>query len=239
MVGPNGLDMLELRLRTLDPFVDWFVVTEATWSHTGLPKRLELLEAGDRFAPWLDKIRYVPLSRDPGLDTWNREKVQRDNLMWGLRGIGPGDVILHGDVDEIPDLRGWQPSGEMEVFGQQLRIFAVDWHSPDEWPGTIAARWGSFGNFSWLRDQRFELPVTPGGWHFSWLGGPDAIRVKARNMAHGEWKDAMLSAVDAGRCYEDGWIPWLDQHLVPVEVDETWPDWISGRDCPAAWFRPR
>ena len=37
------IDLLELRLRTLDPYVDWFVISEATWTHQGGYKRPELI----------------------------------------------------------------------------------------------------------------------------------------------------------------------------------------------------
>lgn len=252
--GPGALDMLELRLRTLDPYVDYWAITEATWDHQGGKKELDLLQNQDRFAPWLERIRYIPMIRDPGDgvpddpfvrenaspdDTWVRENAQRDPLMWGVRGIQDGDVILHGDLDEIPDLAAWDLRADHAVFLHNHFIFAVDWQDPElTWAGTIAARWGSFGSFSWLRRQRLTgLPVAGGGWHFSWLGGPERIAAKGRQTAHAEIRDHMQA--DARRSYELGWIPWEGRCALPVEVDGTWPDWIARRECPASWFRPR
>ena len=252
--GPGALDMLELRLRTLDKYVDYWAITEATWDHQGGPKPLELLEQQDRFRPWLERIRYIPMLRDPGADipddsyvrenatpdpTWVRENAQRDPLMWGVRGIQDGDVILHGDLDEIPDLSSWELRSDHAVFSQRFYLYAVDWQAPDSrWQGTIAARWGSFGSFSWLRRQRLTgMPVAGEGWHFSWLGGPAMIAAKGERTAHGEIREE--AARVARLSWEKGWVPWQGRYCTPVEVDGTYPEWIAARECPASWFRPR
>lgn len=239
--GPGAADMLECRLTELDPFVDWFVICEAAWTHQGTPKRLTLPDDHGRFAGWLDKIRYIPLTRDPGGGPWDREFAQRDHLIWGLHGARPDDIVLHGDLDEIPDLAGWVMRDKWEVFRQRFHPFAVDWLHPDWWPGTIAARPGTFPTFHDLRARRLsgDLATAGSGWHLSWLGGPAAIDAKMRTYCHLEYTQAVTEANAAGRCWEQGWVPWDGQQCAPVEVDETWPSWVVTRDCPASWFRPR
>jgi beta-1,4-mannosyl-glycoprotein beta-1,4-N-acetylglucosaminyltransferase len=34
----NELDILEIRLNTLDPYVDYFIIVESSVTHTGNPK---------------------------------------------------------------------------------------------------------------------------------------------------------------------------------------------------------
>ena len=57
----NEIDILEIRLATLDEVVDVHVIAEATSTHSGKPKPLTLPDHTDRLEPWLHKIRYVPV----------------------------------------------------------------------------------------------------------------------------------------------------------------------------------
>lgn len=45
----NELDVLELRLRTLEPYVDKFVIVEAEVNHVGGPKELFFEKNKERF----------------------------------------------------------------------------------------------------------------------------------------------------------------------------------------------
>jgi beta-1,4-mannosyl-glycoprotein beta-1,4-N-acetylglucosaminyltransferase len=52
----NELDLLELRLNILDPYVDYFVISEATITFSGKAKPLYYLENKIRFKKFEDKI---------------------------------------------------------------------------------------------------------------------------------------------------------------------------------------
>ncbi len=52
----NELDLLEIRMNMLDPYVDYFVIIEAPKTFSGLPKPLYFEENKERFAQWKDKI---------------------------------------------------------------------------------------------------------------------------------------------------------------------------------------
>jgi len=252
----DELDLLECRLRTLDGKVHRHVIAESPVTFQGDPKPLHFMENLERFSPWLDRITYVsvdpddlPAGKDPPClspgpvlnmcpKAWQREKIQRNCLRRGMAGIEPGDIVLFGDADEIPRLDDWRPSRRPRVFAQRNHIFAVDWQHPDVWHGTVAAPWRKVGTFQELRDQREQLPeVGNGGWHFSWLGGPEEIAAKAKTSSHGEL--AWRSAEHAARMYSEGWCPWdEDTRLEAVTVDDSWPEWIARRKCPESWFRP-
>ena len=101
----NELDLLELRLRELDPIVDFFVLVEATETHTGHPKPLYFRDNAARFAVFAPKIIHVVVDSWPSSATssaWGRERFQRDAIRRGLTAARPDDWILMGDVDEIP-----------------------------------------------------------------------------------------------------------------------------------------
>lgn len=235
------LDVLDLRLATLESVVDRFVLVESATSHAGKPKPLYFEQNKDRFWPWQDKIIHVIADRLPG-GTLDQEDGQREYCAYGIEAAGPDDLILHGDVDEIPDpaMFEYLPfktySGPV-VFEQALYMFAVDWRHRDRWPGTVAFRRGTGPvSFGAARGLRHTAPRVAGGWHFSWLGGHDAINLKAALSGHPDLA-GIPAANQARLLYERGRSPWGD--LEPADVDESYPAWIRERRCPPSWFRPR
>jgi len=249
-------DMLECRLRELDGQVYRHIVCEAPLTHRGQPKPLTFLDDLDRFRPWLDRIIYltVPAGEiDPRPDApalaphpwielspraFGRVKQQREYALRGLAPADPDDIVLIGDVDTIPRLgaaAAWPPYGPV-VFEMRAHYFAVDWQlgrrldvvaAPKKY---VTTAWG-------LLETRGGLPrVRDGGWHLSWLGGPEVIRAKAAASAHAELAHLMA---DPGELYASGWLPWEETQQAAVDVDGTWPAWVASRQCPVSWFRPR
>lgn len=251
-------DVLECRLRELDGQVYRHVICEAPLTHQGDPKRLTFLDDLARFGPWLDRIIYLtvpagdidPVKDPPSLAphpwiqlsarAFARIVQQREYALRGLAPAGPDDLILLGDVDTIPRLpalaaMGHPPYGPV-VFEMNAHYFAADWYLGRRLDVVACPRklittaWG-------MLEQRAGLPrVRDGGWHLSWMGGPQAIKAKAADSAHAELAHLMT---DPGRLYETGWCPWEDAQQAPVEVDDTWPGWVYRRECPPSWFRPR
>ena len=107
------LDWLEIRLHTLAPYVDYFVVVESDRTFTDLPKPLHLKENWDKFAQFHDKIIHRVV-KDPGSSvgprTWDHEDYMRNalfdkvfpNLVGTPQEAHRGDVLIISDVDEIP-----------------------------------------------------------------------------------------------------------------------------------------
>ena len=60
----NELDLLEIRLATLDRVVDRFVISESNFTHRGIPKPLYYKDNESRFAKFRSKIIHV-VSPDP------------------------------------------------------------------------------------------------------------------------------------------------------------------------------
>jgi beta-1,4-mannosyl-glycoprotein beta-1,4-N-acetylglucosaminyltransferase len=95
--------LLELRLETLWDHVDIFVISEATYTHRGLDRKL--LFDINNFKKYASKIRYCPLDRKPEgpNDFWKNENYVRNNVMNGLWDCRDNDYILISDLDEIPN----------------------------------------------------------------------------------------------------------------------------------------
>ena len=56
------VDLLEIRLKYLDPYVDIFIIVEACQTFTGVDKRFVFEENKERYADFLDKIVYYKIT---------------------------------------------------------------------------------------------------------------------------------------------------------------------------------
>ena len=100
----NELDILNLRLHVLDPYVDKFITEEATVTFSGEPKELCFEKNKEMFREFLPKIEYIVVDNSPvNTTTHLRDKFQKNALEKGLADAGEEDMIILSDVDEIPN----------------------------------------------------------------------------------------------------------------------------------------
>ncbi len=102
----NEIDILKLRLNVLSPYVDKFIIEEATMTFSGADKDLCFDKNRQKFAEFLDRIVYVPVTDTPKVAiTHERDYFQKNHLIDGLKEVGAteDDVIIFGDCDEIPN----------------------------------------------------------------------------------------------------------------------------------------
>ncbi len=238
------LDMLETRLYELqDAPVYKHVIVEAATTFQGRHKGLVFPDHRERFASWKDRLRYV-IADPGGGDAWAREAASREETGKGLQDARAGDVIIHGDVDEILTAAAIRRLGGIAgpvKFTQRCAVFAVDWLLPWPWTAPSAMRAGQVPSFTQLRMSGWA-DAGDGGWHLSWMGGPDAIDRKVNSFSHTEMLAEITAGNQAGKYYERG-LFWGhgqgETQLLAVDVDETWPRWVHERKCPQVWFRPR
>lgn len=134
------LDVLELRLYELESVVDYFALLESTHTHRAARKLLTYARNEHRFRRWSDKI----LQFVGDFSNWGREQAGVGNY-WYIEGeqrhltlrkliaalppgyIQPHDLILNGDLDEIPNGRLLRYIKECDVnvplaFNTQVNI---------------------------------------------------------------------------------------------------------------------
>lgn len=101
----NEDQLLKLRLEELWDVVDFFVICEATRTHTGRPKPLNFNI--ENFKKYQNKIRYLLLDQYPfeTNDPWVYENYQRNYLINGLWDASDHDRVLVSDLDEIPNAK--------------------------------------------------------------------------------------------------------------------------------------
>jgi len=126
----NELDLLEVRLETLAPHIDYFILAESPITYRADPKPLYFEQNKERFAKFLPKIRHIivdDLPTEKGFDqNWQRETLQRAALERGLADARDEDLIMLSDLDEIPSpskiLEAIKLRGTLRVF--HMRFFS-------------------------------------------------------------------------------------------------------------------
>lgn len=131
----NELDLLELRFKTLYPYVDRFVICEGTHTMAGEPKPLYFKENFDRFSDFKDKIVHL-VAPPPGANDFtpmmdakkSAEAYQRRYLRNGLEGVGEDDIVMLSDVDEIPDPAVFADVRGAMACGVDVATLRQHWH---------------------------------------------------------------------------------------------------------------
>ena len=213
----NEFDLLELRLRELYDHVDHFVLVEANRTFQNDVKPMYYADS-ERFDQWKDKIIYVPVTDMPqDTDPWGRERYQRDAILRGLPAAESDDIIMIGDVDEIPrpetvkKLRTSRASVwgfRMPLFNFKYNYMMVTQDLYTVWSGAVRKQTlSSAEDFRRMRhvlhsfalnhsDGNLEI-IEHAGWHFTYLGTSDFARTKIQSFAHSETNDpAILDQLD-------------------------------------------
>ena len=92
--------MFNLRYKILNKYVDYFVICESLYDHTGKRKKKKFIWKNEYNKK---KIIYI-LLKDPfpkKNDRWKNQAIQREYLLKKLKFASPEDYIFFSDPDEI------------------------------------------------------------------------------------------------------------------------------------------
>ncbi len=205
----NEIDLLEIRLEYLSKFVDYFVITEATTTFSGEKKPLYFFENRDRFKKFEHQIIHQIVENVPNLSPFERDRYQRDCAKKILIDhCGDEDLLIYGDVDEIPELLALKKSpallsGSVQIchFAQEQFYFFLNVQETSnslrsytgEYPRVFRKRWLGTNVSKWRYAQKFTMTelrnpshkkngarVSHGGWHFTYIGSADQQPVAER-----------------------------------------------------------
>ena len=176
--------LLDLRLNIMDKYVDKFVITEATYMHSGKPKKL--IFDISKFSKFKDKIIYNVVDKQPAnLEIINENEsndikgsklinnsLKRENYQREMGGISldkaeEEDIILINDIDEIPNLNKINfktISKKLIIFKQKTFCYKFNlYYENFIWHGSKACRKKDFKSPQWLRNVRHrKYPI----WRF-------------------------------------------------------------------------
>ena len=222
----NELEILELRLHTLSDAVDYFLIVEADRTFSGKPRAFHFAANRDRFARFESQIIYVQVTDMPTSgNEWDRQYFQRNCILRGLAGCAPDDVVIVSDVDEIPHpdaVRNLlsEPEGRRLLerypvaFAHRNDYYFVncvmDWFMP----GAVAVLYRNLTEPEMMRAIRLRAPrIREGGWHFTYLGGPERVLEKIEFLGHGK--------KPGSRGVKDNNIPTLDEIRASIEAGKS------------------
>ena len=165
--------VLDLRLNTLNEYVDYFVIVESCFTHKGDKRKLKFNH--EKFAEFKDKIIYLVYDREPNnikiihdneseeeksikyiLNAAHRENGQRNFISKGLDIAEKEDLILISDVDEIPKLENLDLKNIKEkliLFKQDMFYYKFNLRLPGLiWSGTKGCKKKNLLSPQWLRN---------------------------------------------------------------------------------------
>ena len=207
------LDLLEFRLKYLDSIIDYMIIVESDHTFSGKHKPYNIADNWDRFSRWKNKIIYLQINQTteglsfedvksytPTNGPWILEQQQRTSLLHGSNMIADNDIVLLGDIDELPDIQLLKEIKESNInydtpvsLSQLFHYYYMNCQNTGFerwWNGTVLSTGIQFKSIGpqVLRDNRNHYPrFNNAGWHFSFLNGPEKIKNKIQAFSHTEF----------------------------------------------------
>ena len=164
--------LLDLRLNIMDKYVDKFVITEATYMHSGKSKKL--IFDINKFSKFKDKIIYIIVDTPPAtlleinnkenlneqeskktINAKKRELYQIEKTQDGIVDANEEDIIIVSDLDEIPNLEKINLKNINEkliFFKQKMYYYKLNlFYNLMPWYGSKACKKKYFKSPQWLR----------------------------------------------------------------------------------------
>ncbi|MFH1456758.1 MAG: hypothetical protein ABIF17_01435 [Patescibacteria group bacterium] len=229
----NELELLEIRLNELDSIVDRFVLVESTRTHTNKPKNLCFAENKEKFSKFLNKIIYILVDDFPDSDDpLDLEIHQRNAIVRGLKDAKSDDVIMISDVDEIPrpkTVLQIKDNPGIKTLKQNFYYYCLNLLSKGEWlRGTKVLKYKDLTTPQEIRMCE-GIFIDNGGWHFSYLGGAEKVKLKIQSFHHQEFNKPIYTDLkNIEKRIRKNKDPYerkgYKNKIVPI--DETYPKYI-------------
>ena len=170
--------LLDIRLNTLDKFVDKFVIVESLYTHSGKEKKL--IFDINKYSKFKSKINYIvtkdipsgieQISKDDSLvditnkeimNALRRENFQRNEINKGLINANDNDWIIISDLDEIPNLHNINFKSIKEkiiFFKQKVFYYKLNLELKTlRWIGSKACKKKYLKSPQWLRNIKDKI----------------------------------------------------------------------------------
>jgi beta-1,4-mannosyl-glycoprotein beta-1,4-N-acetylglucosaminyltransferase len=199
----NGeIDMLLLRIKEYNSFVDAFIIIEGDRSFTNIEKNelySDSIKHDTRFAQYLDKIE-IYIFKITHSDAWKNEKDSRNaiKLTNTFHTLHEEDYIIHGDCDEILrqstlcKIKEGYNIGSGKVFLFKNIFFTLNWNYPNDCFSSLIVSKKNIIDADihhlrlMFRDKNENQYTDEKGWHFSFFGTIDDMIRKISSFSHTE-----------------------------------------------------
>lgn len=180
------LEMLEFRMKILDPVVDHFVVVQNRWTHQGQPRELVKLNVSEKIHSWAFDIQ--------GGAPREIEINHRNAIAIACLNFKDDDMVILSDVDEIPSRESVAMMREVEMPRDcplDFYYYRLNWKRPEKCSLIMSTikhlRQVGGEEFRSLRGSFPSIGTEPSGWHLSYFGGTEAIQKKLTSFCHPEF----------------------------------------------------
>ncbi len=170
--------LLSLRLKTLNKYIDKFIIVESKYTHSGDKKKL--IFDINKYREFKNKINYIVTDDSPEniekinndddenqkntkyiINALKRENYQRDRITDGLSDASPNDWVIISDLDEIPNLDKINFTSinkkiiffKQRVFYYKLNLELKNIH----WVGSKAVQKKNLISPQWLRNIKDKI----------------------------------------------------------------------------------
>jgi beta-1,4-mannosyl-glycoprotein beta-1,4-N-acetylglucosaminyltransferase len=236
----NEVDLLEVRMEILYPYVDYFVIGECNKTFQGNDKPFYYLENKDRFKKFHHKIIYNQFIDYKGdfWNNWDRDVHHKKAIENALKNCQDDDIILISDLDEIPNLENnpldsfYKPNQLFHMMQKMYYYFINLQQVGDEkdWFGTKICSYSYFKNtcIDKIRNSKSEgIQISNGGWHFTFLGGPEKVIQKIESWGHKEYNnDYIKNHVYENIINNKDIFYRRSSNFIRVEIDNTYPKYL-------------
>jgi beta-1,4-mannosyl-glycoprotein beta-1,4-N-acetylglucosaminyltransferase len=241
----NELETLEIRLNELYNTVDFFVLAEATKTHSNQRKPLYFADNIERFDKFKDKIVHLIVDDMPnGNDHWERERYQRDKIGHFLkRKAQDNDLIILSDCDEVPKASVVKKitleHGQLANLDMDCFQYFYNLKGRNSWNMGKACNYSTFKLYntaSDIRNSGAHLDIKKAGWHFGYIGGLERVVKKIQSFAHQEFNSDYFLNSNVIKAYITMGFSIWDRTAQPeiagdpywkyVDVNEEFPDYL-------------
>ena len=181
--------MYEIRLNSLNDYVDKFIVAESLFTHSGKKKK-QNFNIND-YPKFKDKIHYILIDSEPSdlyninestidktgllrMNSLKRIEQQYNSLSKGIENLSDEDLIILSDCDEVPkldNLKKEEVKNNILLFQQKIFYYKFNLqHTKMNWFGSKACKKKSLKNFNWLRNIKNKTSVFWLNTFFGWSG---------------------------------------------------------------------
>ena len=199
----NGeIDMLLLRLKQYDLYIDNFIIIEGNKSFTNINKKelyVDIVKNDIRFSDFLHKIEFV-IYNIQNNNCWINEKESRNALYLSntFKNLNEDDIIIHGDCDEIlrdvtlNKIKNGYDIGSGRIFLFKNIFFCLKWQYPNDFFATIVVKKKDLLEKCihhlklTFRENKINHYNDEKGWHFSFFGNINDIINKINSFSHQE-----------------------------------------------------
>ena len=206
--------MFNLRYRVLEKYVDYFVVCESSFDHTGKRKKKNFKWKKNYNK---DKVKYFLLNKPfpKKNNRWENQAMQREYLLKCTNFLSPNDYIFFSDPDEIINpkiLKKFNLKKKYGIFLQKFFNYKFNLYNPHEspWEGTRVAKKKNLESIDFLRqkvliknlryrsfriDKEKNIQIFKNaGWHFNNIMSEKDISLKLKTFAHSEFSHKEFSS---------------------------------------------